>query len=104
MIVQPGSVVVFGLGNADRGDDGVGPEVAGRLVGRVLSGVRVVSPAEPVDLLDDGDAADLVVVVDAVRSGRRPGTLMVRDANREPLPAWTGSGRDPRHAQVRPAR
>ena len=32
MIVQPGSVVVFGLGNADRGDDGVGPEVAGRLV------------------------------------------------------------------------
>jgi hydrogenase maturation protease len=92
MTVQAGTVVVFGLGNADRGDDGVGPEVAGRLVGRVLPGVRVVSPAEPVDLLDDGDTADLVVVVDAVRSGRPPGTLMVRDANREPLPSWTGSG------------
>jgi hydrogenase maturation protease len=86
------TVVVFGLGNADRGDDGVGPEVAGRLAGQDLPGVRVVSPAEPVDLLDDGATADAVVVVDSVRSGRQPGSLMVRDANREPLSEWTGSG------------
>lgn len=91
MTTRAETVVVFGLGNADRGDDGVGPAVAGRLVGRDLPGVRVVSPAEPVDLLDDGATADLVVVVDAVHSGRRPGTLMVRDATREPLPEWTGA-------------
>lgn len=87
-----GTVVVFGVGNADRGDDGVGPAVAGRLLGRDLPGVRVVSPAEPVDLLDDSASAELVVVVDAVRSGRPPGTLLVRDAHREPLPEWTGAG------------
>jgi hydrogenase maturation protease len=87
-----GTVVVFGLGNPDRGDDGVGPAVAARVADRHLPDVRVVSPADPVDLLDDGAVAELYVVVDAVRSGKPPGTLMVRDADREPLPEWNGSG------------
>ena len=92
MTVPAATVVVFGLGNPDRGDDAVGPAVAGRVADRHLPGLRVVSPAEPVDLLDDGAAAELFVVVDAVRTGKRPGALMVRDADREPLPEWDGSG------------
>jgi hydrogenase maturation protease len=85
-------VLVVGLGQRERGDDGVGPAVAEALAAQRLPGVRVIEHEDPVRLLDEWAGADLVVVVDAVRSGQRPGTVRVLDANGDPMPDWTGGG------------
>jgi hydrogenase maturation protease len=85
------AALVVGVGNSDRGDDGVGPAVARVVLAMDLPGVRVVSDAEPLHLLDDDMVEDVVVVVDAARSGRLPGTVQVLDAL-ESLPPWTGVG------------
>ncbi len=43
-------------------------------------GTRDIGPiVDPLDLLGRWDGADLVVVIDAVRSGARPGTVRVVD-------------------------
>lgn len=85
------SVLVVGVGCLDRGDDAVGRAVV-RLVATLgLPGVRLVPDAEPLDLLDDDMTADLVVVVDAARSGRTPGTVLVREVGDGMLPDWAGA-------------
>ncbi|HMA47842.1 MAG TPA: hydrogenase maturation protease [Frankiaceae bacterium] len=62
-------VVVIGVGNPFRRDDGAGPAVVRRLAGNVPAHVRLVeSDGEPTRLLDAWSGADLAVVVDAVRS------------------------------------
>lgn len=72
-------VVVAGMGSEYRRDDGAGPAVAER-VGQARPGVVVVGPlSDPLDLLGLWDDADLAVVVDAVRSGRAPGTVQLLD-------------------------
>jgi len=72
-------VVVAGLGNEYRRDDGAGPAVAARTVG-LLPAVDDVGPlADPLDLLGRWDGADLAIVIDAVRSGAVPGTVRVLD-------------------------
>jgi hydrogenase maturation protease len=69
-------VIVAGIGNAFRGDDGVGPAVA-ELVAR-STGARDVGPiSEPLDLLGRWNAASLAVLIDATRSGTDPGTIRV---------------------------
>lgn len=94
--------LVIGLGQPDRGDDAVGPEVARAVAARGLSGVEVVERADPLDLLDAWAGHDLVVLVDAVRSGAPAGTLHRVDAGaaRDAVPAraWAASGRGGTHA------
>ena len=81
-------VVVIGVGNAYRGDDGAGLAVVERLRGRVPEGVDVVaSEEEPTRLMDAWDGADSVVVVDAVASGCEPGELHRFDASADGVPA-----------------
>jgi hydrogenase maturation protease len=80
-------IVVMGVGNPWRGDDGIGPAVAAALRDRPGPG----GPSGPVDVVDlDGEAArlvdawdgaDLAVVVDAVRTGAPPGALHRLDAD-----------------------
>lgn len=61
-------VVVIGVGNPYRSDDGAGPETA-RLVGERLPAVEVVElDGEPSGLLEAWNGADLAFVVDAVHS------------------------------------
>ncbi len=82
------SSAVTCLGHRDRGDDAVGPLVADRLRDR---GVAVLDcHEEPTRLLDAMGGLDLLVVVDAVRSGASPGTLLRIEARHEPLPADLG--------------
>ncbi len=77
--MSPLDIVVAGLGNSYRGDDAVGPLVA-ELFARSSADVRDVGPlAEPLDLLGRFDGADLVIVIDAVRSGAPRGTVRVID-------------------------
>jgi hydrogenase maturation protease len=84
--------LVIGLGNPDRGDDGVGPAVARRVA--QLAPVVVVECVEPGSLMDAWEGADAVVIVDAMASGRTPGAVTVVDAVNGPLPAkgWAIGG------------
>ena len=61
-----GDVVIIGLGNRYRRDDGVGIVAADALNDLALPGVRVVTGiAEPLGLLDAWTGARLAVVIDA---------------------------------------
>jgi len=65
----PGRVVVIGVGNEFRRDDGIGPAVVARLRDRAPATVELlVSDGEPARLIEAWSGADLAVVVDAVRS------------------------------------
>jgi hydrogenase maturation protease len=94
--------LVVGLGSVDRGDDAIGPTVAGSVAGLGLAGVRVVVHEDPTALIDLWAGHDLVVVVDAVRSGAPAGSLhrleTGADAPALPRSAWAGSGRGGTHA------
>ncbi len=72
-----GRVVVIGVGNPLRGDDGVGPAAVEAMRGRVPDGtVLAVSDGEPARMLDLWRGADTVVVVEALRARpSRPGEL-----------------------------
>jgi hydrogenase maturation protease len=70
---------VVGVGNAWRGDDGAGLELARRLRG--LAGVDVRElDGDPAALLDALAGAGEAIVIDAVRSGAPPGTIHRLDA------------------------
>jgi hydrogenase maturation protease len=61
-----GGVVVIGLGNSYRGDDGVGVAAACALEELALPGVRVVTEiVEPMSLLEAWSGAGLAVMIDA---------------------------------------
>jgi hydrogenase maturation protease len=69
-------VVLAGFGSEYRLDDGVGPLVAARA--ELESEARDVGPlSDPLDLLGHWNGAQLVIVIDAVRSGVAPGTVRV---------------------------
>ncbi len=76
-----GRVVLAGIGNEMRHDDGAGPAVVARAVQLApsyaagLFAALETSLSEPLDLLGYWDGADLAIVVDAVRSGAVPGTV-----------------------------
>lgn len=82
--------LLIGVGQERRGDDVVGLLVARRLRSDPgVRGVRVLEHAgDGLDLVFAFDGADRVVIVDAVRSGRRPGGGIFRfDAATGSLPA-----------------
>jgi hydrogenase maturation protease len=70
---------IVGVGRPHRGDD-----AAGLLAARLVRGTEVLDGAS---LLDAFEGADAVVVLDAMRSGRPPGTVERFDASSAPLPA-----------------
>ena len=73
----PRTPLVIGLGNDDRGDDAAGLAVVRALGGRTLGPARILEgPREATGLLDLWTGAERVIVVDAVRSGRPPGTVV----------------------------
>jgi len=93
---------VIGLGSPDRGDDAVGP-VAARVVAALgVSGVTVIEHEDPTGLIDTWSGTGLTVVIDAVRTGAPPGTLVVLEAGADADPlvddAWVSAGRGGTHA------
>lgn len=95
-----GSALVVGLGSRDRGDDAVGPLIASAVAALGRPGVRVAEHEDPTALLDLFGEHDVVVVVDAVRSGNPPGTVRTWDVGAAPVPtdAWAATGRGGTHA------
>jgi len=80
--------VVIGVGNALRGDDGVGLAVAAALEDRVPPRVSVVPcEQEPSRLLDVWAGLRGAIVVDASASGDEPGRVQKFDASESPVPA-----------------
>jgi hydrogenase maturation protease len=62
-------MIVIGVGNPYRRDDGLGPYVVDRLRALGLpESMLAVSRGETTELMDFWDGADLAVVIDAVRS------------------------------------
>ena len=84
-----GRVVVIGVGNEFRRDDGAGIEVVAGLRGHVPDGVELlVSDGEPTALIEAWDEALLAVVVDAVHAHPgEPGRLhrLVLEGDRHAL-------------------
>ena len=79
---------VICVGNAFRGDDSAGLEVAKILQGTLPDGAEVLErEGEPTALMDSWEAAEAVWLVDAVRSGARSGTVHRVDAAKQELPA-----------------
>jgi hydrogenase maturation protease len=79
--VTGGRVVIVGVGNPWRRDDGAGWIAAARAGARLGSGAAIVhSDGEPARLIDDWAGADLAIVVDAVRNGGAPGQVYRLDA------------------------
>jgi hydrogenase maturation protease len=83
--MNAGEIVVIGIGQEMRGDDGAGLAVVHRwqkLYPRTASRVRVeLSPLPGLDLLNVWDGARVVIIVDAIASDARPGSLTELDCD-----------------------
>jgi hydrogenase maturation protease len=80
-------VLVVGVGNSWRGDDSVGLEAARLLRDRLPESVRVLATeAEQSSLMDEWEGCDVVLIVDAVHSGGKLGSVHRLDLNAETVP------------------
>ena len=80
-------VLVVGIGNPDRGDDGIGPLVVRQLIGRVSRDVAIIERSgDALALIDDWEGRDAVILVDAAAPGGTPGCVHRIDLLRDALP------------------
>ena len=74
-------ILIIGVGNEYRGDDGVGPLIARRLRRRDLPGTRVLhSTGEGTALMELWNGIPMVILIDAIHSGDPPGKIRCFDA------------------------
>lgn len=84
----PPRVMVIGVGNSYRHDDGVGRVIARRLEDELAGAVVVREESgEGAALLEAWHDADVVYLLDAVSSGADAGTIVRCDAVARPIPA-----------------
>ena len=80
------AVVIVGIGNPFRGDDGLG-HIAAELVGRE-SGMEVrLTDGEPTRLVDAWADSRIAIVLDAIRGGAPPGTIHRFEVGHTQLPS-----------------
>ena len=80
-------VLVAGIGNPDRGDDGCGLAVVQRLRGRVPAMVRILQRSgDALALIEDWNGIPSVIVIDAVAPTSQPGRVHRLDLTDSPLP------------------
>ena len=91
MNAEPDGIVIIGMGNPLRRDDGIGWSVARQLEALVQPGVEVRIHRGGLGLMDTWKGASVVVVIDAVSSGAPAGTLSRFDASTRPLPQHLGT-------------
>jgi len=94
------AVLVIGVGNRLRADDGAGLEAVRRVRDRAPVDWLEVRElrGDPTELLDVWLGREAVVLVDTMRSGATPGTIVRLDASHEPLPALERRGLSSTHA------
>lgn len=80
-------VLIIGLGNEYRGDDGAGLLVARRLREILSAPVKVIEQSgEGAALIEAWKDFQNVILIDAVHSGAKPGTLFRFEAHRQAIP------------------
>jgi len=90
-------ILVIGIGNAYRSDDAAGLIAARRVREQMSERDSVIEhTGDGAALMELWKDADLVILIDAVRSGAAPGTVSRFDAALRPLPA--SMFRDSTHA------
>jgi hydrogenase maturation protease len=81
------NALIIGLGNDCRSDDAVGRVVARKLSAESLDGVPVLEESgEGAALIEAWRGADLVILIDAVHCGGKPGTIYRIDAHEKEIP------------------
>jgi len=84
---QKCSALIIGIGNELRRDDGVGVEVARQIDELNIAGTRILlHSGEGASLLEHFQEADLILLVDAVKSDSPPGTVFYLDAGTSQIP------------------
>jgi hydrogenase maturation protease len=84
-------ILILGIGNDFRRDDGAGREIARRVRAAGLPGVVVEEHTRDVTaMLQTWADFEAVILADAVTSGTRPGTVFRFDASETPLPEVFG--------------
>ncbi|MEW6411679.1 MAG: hydrogenase maturation protease [Candidatus Zixiibacteriota bacterium] len=87
MINKSGTLVI-GIGNEYRGDDAVGLYVARKLSGfRLQSCAIKESPGEGTYLMHSWEGFEHVIIIDAVKSASKPGTIHRIDIPRQEIPS-----------------
>jgi hydrogenase maturation protease len=80
-------ILVVGIGNPDRGDDGFGPLVVRQLVGRVPPSVSIIERSgDTLALIEDWAGRDAVILVDAAAPDAEPGRVHRIDLLEDALP------------------
>ena len=93
------SVLVIGVGNENRGDDAVGLAVSRWLREKVPHGAIVAEETgDGARLIELWKGFELVVLVDAAKSGAAPGTIHKYEAHKSPLPTGLFSEEYSSHA------
>jgi len=80
-------IVIIGIGNEDRGDDGIGL-IAARKIRRIFGDkIRVFeNSGDGAAMLEQWRGAELVIVIDAAYSGAKTGLIRKFMAGEQPLP------------------
>ncbi|HVC19884.1 MAG TPA: hydrogenase maturation protease [Vicinamibacterales bacterium] len=81
------AVLVVGVGNPLRGDDGAGRAVARLVRARAIPAVDVIEQdGDAASLVDAWRQAGAVILVDALQSGAEPGSIRRFEVSHRPLP------------------
>jgi hydrogenase maturation protease len=84
---NPKKVLLIGIGNEYRSDDGIGLVIARKIRERVHLSVSVKEESgEGAALMEAWQGCENVIIVDVVSSGAMPGTIFTIDANKEKVP------------------
>lgn len=87
MEVKKNGILIIGIGNEFRSDDGYGLTIAREIREKIDPSVRVIEHSgDGASLMEAWKGFDNVIIIDAVCFGKKPGTLHIIDANKEHLP------------------
>ena len=82
------SVLIIGIGNAYRSDDAAGLRVAEEIRKESTDCAKVIlQNSDGAVLMDLWKCTDAVILIDAVCSGGKPGTIYRYDARKQPMPS-----------------
>ena len=81
-------VLIVGIGNDYRGDDGIGFMIARKIREKLLIHVTAIEESgDGAVLMEAWQGYDIVILVDAISSGAKPGTIIKIDAGKKNVPA-----------------
>ena len=81
-------ILIIGVGNAYRGDDAVGLRITQDIKKEALVHITVIEESsDGVTLMESWKDANTVILIDAVYSGAKPGTIYRFDAHAQTIPS-----------------